>query len=200
MKQIDFDEARRFLHALGKPAGTIRLRAFYHALNPKKANDAGRKGAPSRSVMQQWQDEGRGVYVVINDGGDKDAEITTCRAFFCEWDDRPTEWQLTAWKELNLPEPTVQVSTGGKSIHSYWVLTDPITPKYWELIQSRLLDYADADRSIKNAARVMRLPGTYHAGGDGKLGDMCSIVTFTNNHYTVNKIEDCLPSEQYYQH
>ena len=200
MKQIDFDEARRFLHALGKPAGTIRLRAFYHALNPKKANDAGRKGAPSRSVMQQWQNEGRGVYVVINDGGDKDVEITTCRAFFCEWDDRPTEWQLTAWKELNLPEPTVQVSTGGKSIHSYWVLTDPITPKYWELIQSRLLDYADADRSIKNAARVMRLPGTYHAGGDGKLGDMCSIVTFTNNHYTVNKIEDCLPSEQYYQH
>ena len=101
VKQIDFDEARRFLHALGKPAGTIRLRAFYHALNPKKANDAGRKGAPSRSVMQQWQDEGRGVYVVINDGGDKDAEITTCRAFFCEWDDRPTEWQLTAWKEYH---------------------------------------------------------------------------------------------------
>ena len=29
--EINFDEARRFIALLGKPAGTIRLRAFLHA-------------------------------------------------------------------------------------------------------------------------------------------------------------------------
>lgn len=200
MKQIDFDEARRFIAALGKPAGTLRLRAFFHAENPKKKGDKGRKGSVSRKSMQEWQDEGRGVYVVINDGGDLDAEITTCRAFFCEWDDRPTAWQITAWQQLGLPEPTMQVSTGGKSIHNYWVLSDPITPAHWELLQSRLLEYADADRSIKNLSRVMRLPGTYHAGGDGALGDKCQLISCAGTRYSISDLESCLPSEEFYKH
>jgi hypothetical protein len=200
MKEIDFDEARRFIAVLGKPAGAIRLRAFLHADHPGKATDKGRKGGSSKRLITEWQSEGRGVYVVINDGGDTNAEITTCRAFFAEWDDRPKDWQLTAWQDLKLPEPTIQIDTGGKSIHNYWVLTDPITPAHWELVQARLLDYCDADRSIKNAARVMRLPGTYHAGADGSLGEQCRIVSCSGTHYPVSAIESALPSEAYYQH
>ena len=200
MKDIDFDEARRFIAVLGKPAGAIRLRAFLHADHPSKATDKGRKGGSSKRLITEWQSEGRGVYVVINDGGDTNAEITTCRAFFAEWDDRPKDWQLTAWQHLKLPEPTIQIDTGGKSIHNYWVLTDPITPAHWELVQARLLDYCDADRSIKNAARVMRLPGTYHAGADGSLGEQCRIVSCSGTHYSVSAIESALPSEAYYQH
>lgn len=200
MKPLDFAEGQRFVHALGKPPGTIRLRAFLHKNHPDKSNDRGRKGGMSRSLVTQWQEEGRGVYVVINDGGDKDADITTCRAFFCEWDDRSIDWQMVAWKELGLPEPTMQVSTGGKSIHNYWVLSDAITTEHWKLIQTRLLNYADADRSIKNLARVMRLPGTYHANADGTLGQMCTIVGFTGTRYSVFDIEACLPDEKFYTH
>lgn len=200
MKEIDFDEARRFIALLGKPAGTIRLRAFLHKEHPDKANDKGRKGGARKPLIKQWQAEGRGVYVVINDGGDANADITTCRAFFAEWDDRPREWQLTAWQELRLPEPTFQIDTGGKSIHSYWVLADPITPQHWELVQSRLLDYCDADRSIKNVSRVMRLPGSYYALPDGSLGDMCRMVTSAGHRYSVADIEAVLPSETYYKH
>ena len=122
MKEIDFDEARRFIALLGKPAGAIRLRAFLHAEHPDKPTDKGRKGGSSKRLITEWQSEGRGVYVVVNDGGDTNADITTCRAFFAEWDDRPKEWQLTAWQDLKLPEPTMQIDTGGKSIHNYWVL------------------------------------------------------------------------------
>ena len=200
MKEIDFDEARRFIALLGKPAGAIRLRAFLHADHPAKPTDKGRKGGSSKRLINEWQADGRGVYVVVNDGGDTNADITTCRAFFAEWDDRPKEWQLTAWRDLKLPEPTMQIDTGGKSIHNYWVLSDPITPAHWELVQSRLLDYCDADRSIKNAARVMRLPGTYHAGADGTLGEQCRMVACSGAHYTVADIESALPSETYYQH
>jgi phage/plasmid-associated DNA primase len=200
MKEIDFDEARRFIALLGKPAGTIRLRAFLHRLHPDKPNDKGRKGGARKPLIKQWQAEGRGVYVVINDGGDTNAEITACRAFFAEWDDRPREWQLTAWQELGLPEPTFQINTGGKSIHSYWVLADPITPAHWELVQGRLLDYCDADRSIKNSSRVMRLPGSYYAEADGSLGEMCRMVTSAGHRYSVSDIEAVLPNEAYYQH
>ena len=91
MKEIDFDESRRFIALLGKPAGTIRLRAFLHRLHPDKPNDKGRKGGARKPLIKQWQSEGRGVYVVVNDGGDTNAEITACRAFFAEWDDRPRE-------------------------------------------------------------------------------------------------------------
>jgi len=198
--EINFDEARRFIALLGKPAGTIRLRAFLHAGHPDKASDTGRKGGPSKSTITGWQAEGRGVYVVINDGGDKDAEITSCRALFCEWDDRPADWQLTAWQGLGLPEPTMQVSTGGKSIHNYWILTDPITPSHWRAVQTRLLDHADADRSLKNPSRVMRLPGTYHAGADGALGAQCHIVGGCEQRYAIADLEAVLPSEDYYHH
>lgn len=200
MKEVDFDEARRFLLILGKPAGTIRLRAFLHRDHPNKATDKGRKGGASKKLIAEWQAEGRGVYVVVNDGGDTNAEITACRAFFAEWDDRPREWQLTAWQELKLPEPTFQIDTGGKSIHSYWVLSDPITPAHWELVQARLLDYCDADRSIKNASRVMRLPGSYYAQADGSLGDLCRMVSSAGHRYSVADIESALPSEAFYHH
>jgi putative DNA primase/helicase len=200
MKPLDFAEGQRFINALGKPAGTVRLRAFLHKDHPDKAADHGRKGGMSRSLVTQWQDEGRGVYVVINDGGDKDADITTCRAFFCEWDNRPIDWQIIAWQELGLPEPTMQVSTGGKSIHNYWVLSDAITTEHWKLIQTRLLNYADADRTTKNLARVMRLPGTYHASADGTLGEMCKIVGYSGTRYRVFDIEAALPDDSFYNH
>jgi len=197
---INFDEARRFIALLGKPAGTIRLRAFLHSQHPDKAGDTGRKGGPSKSTITSWQAEGRGVYVVVNDGGDRDADITSCRALFCEWDNRPVDWQMEAWRELGLPEPTLQVATGGKSIHCYWILDDPITPGHWRTVQTRLLDHADADRSLKNPSRVMRLPGTYHAGADGTLGAQCQIVGGCEQRYAIADIEAVLPSELYYHH
>ena len=33
--------------------------------------------------------DGHGVYVVINEGGDRDKDITHCNALFSEWDDQP---------------------------------------------------------------------------------------------------------------
>ena len=103
------------------------------------------------------QSEGRGVYIVVNDGGDTDSEITSCRAFFCEWDDRPKEEQINAWKELGLPEPSLQIDTGNKSIHNYWVLKKVIDPKTWKPIQERLLDHADADRALKKSIKSYAL-------------------------------------------
>lgn len=198
-KQFDRDEARAFIRALRKPADAIRLRAFYHSENPAKKDDKGRKGGPDPALIAQWQAEGRGIYVVINDGGDKDADITTCRAIFCEWDDRPVEWQVTAWQELNLPEPSLQVATGGKSIHNYWIFDTPITPDQWLPLQARLLDYTQADQTTRNLARVLRLPGTFYADGTGTLTDKVTVIHNSEKYYTYEDLDAIIPTEELQQ-
>ena len=189
---IDFDQSRGFVKALGKSGSSIRLRGFYDKTDSRKSEDKGAKGSASKELVQSWVADRRGVYIVVNDGGDKDAEITACRAFFCEWDNRPKDWQITAWQELELPEPTIQVDTGGKSIHNYWVLSEPIQADRWRDVQSRLLEFADADRSLKNPSRVMRLPGTPHPA----TGDLCQIIHTSQNTYTAEEISCLLPKTE----
>jgi putative DNA primase/helicase len=195
MQPIDFDAARQFIAALGKPNDLVRLRAFYPTSDPRKVDDRGAKGPPTKQLVESWVADGRGIYVVINNGGDKDADITECIALFCEWDDRPKDWQVTAWRELGLPEPTIQVDTGGKSIHSYWVLSSPMPPSEWRVLQTRLLEYADADRTLKNASRVMRLPGAPNP----ETGDLAQTIHISNTRHTPDEIAACLPAEQQQQ-
>ncbi|MFN7897679.1 MAG: hypothetical protein ACK5Q6_16285, partial [Cyanobacteriota bacterium] len=73
---IDRAAAQQFLSLLGKDPASARLRAFPHRANPSKAVIAARKGPFDLAVAEQWQREGRGLYLVINDGGDRKNEIT----------------------------------------------------------------------------------------------------------------------------
>lgn len=189
----DGQEVRRFLKVLGKPKGASRLRAFFPSGDGRKTEDRGRKDLGDPALIKQWQAEGRGIYIVINDGGDTDAEITSCRALFCEWDDRPMEWQVQAWRELGLPEPTIQVATGGKSVHNYWVLSEPLPPEQWRGLQQRLLEHADADRSLKNPSRVMRLPGCWYMHPNNQPGELVQIVHESGQRYSAAELEACLP-------
>ena len=139
--------------------------------------------------------EGRGIYFVVNDGGTTDIEITQCRAFFIEWDDRPKEDQLYIYRELGLPIPTFQLDTGGKSIHNYWVLKKPVSQLIWSPIQKRLIDYTNSDKQIKNPSRVMRLAGFYHVK-DGKPTEQSKLINITQKEYSVKDIEDVLPEPE----
>jgi hypothetical protein len=140
---LDIQQCQHFLELLGKKLATTCLRAVYpkgHAKLMEPKRDRGRKHPCwDTAQVERWQREGFNVYVVINDGGQSDQSISSCRALFCEWDDRPKDWQLAAWQELGLPEPTLQVDSGGRSIHSYWVLAEPIEPTRWRDLQARLL-------------------------------------------------------------
>ena len=82
----DVDQIKRFLALLGKPKGGSRLRGFFPSKDPRKNQGNGRKGPRAwenpLQIIEEWQKSGRGVYVVINDGGDMDDEITSCRALF----------------------------------------------------------------------------------------------------------------------
>ena len=124
----------------------------------------------------------------------RDEDITGCLALFNEWDDKPIEWQLTAWQEFNLPEPTLQVFTGGKSVHNWWVLEESMDPAEWRVLQSRLIDLTGSDEVLKNASRLMRLPGgTYFDKATGKATGQAVIVHESGLRYTAAEMAAALP-------
>jgi len=200
---LDTSAIGRHLQLLGKDPATVRLRAFLHKDNPRKwhikDNPTGIKARKTQGLDVQalalWQREQRNLYLVINDGGDTKASITGCRAFWLEWDDREKAWQLNAWQELGLPRPTFIIDTGGKSLHCYWVLSEPIAPDVWAPIQSRLIDHAGADQAVKDPSRVLRLAGSAYIGPDGLPHDRASFVEAHGTRYTAEQIAAALPPE-----
>lgn len=188
-------QADQFLLLLGKDPAAARLRAFPHRLNPSRSAIGARKGAYDLTVAHQWQREGRGVYLVINCGGDDDNAITLCRAFWVEWDTKPLAWQLEAWRELGLGEPSFIVTTGGKSAHLYWVLSEPISVERWRPIQLALIATTGADPVNKNPSRVMRLPGAFYLGPDGKASGQSKIHSSSDRRYSVEEVETWLTAQ-----
>jgi len=162
------EAALTHLQTLGcKDGDKVCLRFFYPANDPRKAQDQGRNLDATYpnlpwAEIERLQAEGRGCYVVVNPGGHKDADITEVRAIFYEHDSMSKENQLTLHHDLDLPEPTIQIDTGGKSIHTYFVLETPALVEKGKELQTQLLNFVDGDRSIKNPSRVMRLAGAWY--------------------------------------
>ena len=89
-------DAIKFLEILGKDPAKTRLRSIPRQ---KTKTRVPKKGSFSKEVLQDWVQERAGIYVVINDGGDTDQEITDCRALFLEHDDRSIAEQATYGRE-----------------------------------------------------------------------------------------------------
>jgi len=194
---IDREQVKQQLAALGYKAGDhVYLRAFFPSSDSRKNNDAGRKTEAINidrliEAATKFQSEGRGVYIVVNGGGHTDKAVTTTRAIFYEHDNLDKATQTDLWKGLGLPEPTLQIDTGGKSIHSYWMLEEPATVADWKSIQTDLLEFADADRALKNPSRVMRLAGAWHSSGKQSL-----ITSNSGKRYSYAGLRSIIPTEK----
>jgi len=145
--------------------------------------------------IEALQKDGRGAYFVVNGGGDTDAEVSVGRSIFCEWDDLDKEIQLTLWQTLGLPTPTIQVDTGGKSIHTYWVFEKPIPIQDWKKLQKDLAVFCSSDAKITNPSRVMRIPGCWHISSDGKK-EMSRVVTMSGHKYSYEDLRNIIPNGQ----
>jgi hypothetical protein len=203
----EFQPAHRFLELLGKDPD----KTWFRTLKGGKANPT-RSGRDLRGLnvatLTADNKAGEAVYFVTGDadhatGINKkgrptscvgDPDITCCRAVFVEWDTQPIEWQLKAWQELNLPEPSLMVRTGGKSIHCYWLLTNPMEPQQWRVLQERLITHAGGDQACKNPSRLMRLPGFYYIDKEtGCVTDqMAELIHQSDATYSATEIEACL--------
>ena len=186
---FDAEPARAFLRALGKDPASAWFRGI------RKGQGARKLQGFNPEVLNRWQADGLNLYVVINDGGNKKDDITACRAIWCEWDDKPVEWQMNAWRELGLPEPSIQNATGGKSIHCYWTLKNLATPQQWAPLQARLIAVAGSDPDVKDLPRVMRLPGSSYIGPDGQpTGARAELIHTSTARYSIRELERFLPA------
>ena len=187
---VDAASAHLHLDLLHKKEEKTHLRALTY----KGGDLSAREGLFSNlDKFSQYNAEGRGVYLVVNNGGTSDNQITECVAFFVEWDNIPKEKQLYIYKELKLPEPTFKLNTAGKSIHCYWVLENPVAPEIWYSIQCRLVDYCDGDKRCKNPSRVMRLGGFYYIDKQRKPIGISKIIHVTGKEYSLEDITKVLP-------
>jgi len=210
-------EAERFLQLLGKDPAATWFRTLKPVPGKGTLSNVSRQGADLHgfdpAALEADNQAGSSIYLITGDaeqatgkhkktgkptGCVDDLDVHSCRAVFVEWDDRPIEWQVQAWQELGLPEPTAMVKTGGKSIHCYWRLTEPMAPDEWRVLQRRLIDYAQSDPNCKNSSRLMRLPGyRYVDKGTGEVTDnVAELIHQADVAYTVAEIKACLSASQ----
>jgi hypothetical protein len=214
---VPADQAERFLQLLGKePKGTW-FRTFVRGGGANRS----RKGADLHgfdAAALEADNRTASVYFITGDadqatGKNKrtgkptgcvtDADVTRCPALFVEWDDRPIDWQVSASQELGLglPEPTAMVLTGGKSVHCYWRLAEPMAPAEWRVLQARLIDYVGGDTECKNPSRLMRLPGyRYIDKATGKpTNNVAELIYEADVSYSAAEIAARLPEPEQQQ-
>ena len=197
--QFQEDEAMRFLELLGKDPADTWLRC----IKPGRNGASEHKGLDSRWINSKG-DEGFNLYAVIGNadaatgprGGVQDTDITGVPALFVEWDDGASiEEQMQRPKKLGLPDPTMMVFSGGRSLHCHWRLLERMAPEPWRVLQERLITHCKSDPACSNPSRLMRLPGSiYYDKKTGEATGQCRILSDTGTRYSAAEIEECLPA------
>ena len=180
----------RYLEILGKDFAKTYIRTI---ANPRSHFNGAKKGILNSQTLQEWSALRGGMYIVVNDGGESDESINACRALFIEHDDLSLDLQSRCWEGI-LPQPTMQVFTGGKSLHQYWVFDKPVNVKQWRMLTQKAIAALNSDPSVKNPSRLMRLPGFKYYNQKGASGDVASIRSASGIKYTFDKLESCLIS------
>lgn len=203
--RILWEEVDRFLRLLGRSAESADALLFPPKTGPgsdkgaKKArlNEEGRRSIERTLSMPLYQWHALGIRP--NPGGSTAADITEGRALFFEADGSlPIETQEALPEFLGLPEPTVTVWTGGKSLHQYWAAPEGegLSPGEWRKAQERLIAAveevapdAGVDGAIKDPSRLMRCPGSLHPA----TGERCRIHSESGKRYSLAALVEMLP-------
>lgn len=138
--------------------------------------------------LHAHNDRQRGIFFVVNAGGQTDQEITRINAQFVESDDLPLDEQWAQIKSFPL-EPSIVVKTQ-KSLHTYWLMKDAKVEDF-RRIQRKLIARFHGDPVCVNESRVLRLPGFKHCKQEPV---MVECVKFNPElRYTQAQLEACLP-------
>ena len=169
----DLREARRFLECFCKGEGSenscgrinIRIFSDKKGIGFKGKNlSFNMKDFQSKSkVLMAHNEANRGIFFVVNSGGNSDRKINKINAQFFECDTLSLEEQLENISKFPL-EPSIIVQTK-KSLHVYFLIKNGKVEKFRD-IQKKLAKHFNGDGSCINESRVMRVPGFYHCKED----------------------------------
>lgn len=102
----------------------------------------------------------RGIYFVVNSGGNRAGQITRINAFFAEMDAGTLAEQHAKYDASPCP-PSIRVETL-KSVHGFNLAAPGAALEDFDETQRRLIHFYGSDRKIKDRSRVMRVPGFNH--------------------------------------
>lgn len=153
-------DAALFLSALAGQ-GRVTFQTFDDTQNKRRALSRIFHGTiyDHADKLHELNQQGAGVYVMANQGdgrGRKIDNVKSVRALFVDLDGSPLE---PVNKAPIAPHITVESSPG--RWHAYWLVNN-IALSDFTSFQLQLASMFDADPSIKDLPRVMRLPGYYH--------------------------------------
>lgn len=110
-------------------------------------------------ILMAHNEANRGIFFVVNAGGNSDRKINKINAQFFECDTLSLEEQMENISKFSL-EPSIIVQTK-KSLHVYFLIKNGKVEKFRD-IQKKLAKHFNGDGSCINESRVMRVPGFYH--------------------------------------
>lgn len=193
---VDWTQVEEQLSHLGITAEE----GYYIALFPPKKDDAGCHHIDVAGALDKARVErdlaarpGYGFGYIPNWGGTKNSEIAYCRALFYEDDNKDStlEEKKQQWVEAGLPHPSLQVWTGGKSVHNYWILDQPCSGLEFRQAQKRLFGHVarnvsgvNIDTKLCNPARVMRLAGAKHP----ETGELSRVISATGERFPLSQL------------
>ncbi|MCL1857675.1 MAG: phage/plasmid primase, P4 family [Oscillospiraceae bacterium] len=181
-----------FLRPFFDPAEDVHIRVFDDRKTgtfkgAKLCCEAGKIGTLT-DTLRKHNAQNRGIFFVVNYGGDSDAEITRINAVFVENDSLSIDEQIRQLEEFSLP-PSLMVKTA-KSVHAYWLVKDAPVSDFRRL-QKKLIAQFNGDASCVNESRVLRLPGFNHCKNEPV---MVECVKFSPElRYTMAELETVLP-------
>ena len=130
----------------------------------------------------------RGIFFVVNYGGQEDDAITRVNAQFVEMDHASFEEQQRRIDAFGLP-PSMIIRTR-KSLHTYWFIRDGEVARFRD-IQKQLVRHFDGDPACVNESRVMRLPGFNHCKEEPL--EVTCILFHPERRYTQQQISELMP-------
>lgn len=157
--RVDLEDARKFLAILDPNAGRFHFRTFDDRGRGSGKNYVGTLDEVAVD-LQLDNGNGRGVFVVVNEGGHKADEIHRVRALFADFDNG-SALKLARGALASVGEPHVVVQSSQGNIHAYW-LVDGLAPGEFKPMQQAIAQRFGSDPSVCDLPRVMRLPGFLH--------------------------------------
>ncbi len=144
--------------------------------------------------------KGYGVYLIPNEGGGADTDITGFRALFYECDgiSKNEQWQKLRSLESKLGRSASMVVETRNSLHCYFRLAyDNLLSSTWTQYQQRLIQQQQSDEAIWNPARLMRLVGFDHQKWNPQVRSLeqfpIQLAWESDNIFALDEFDSALP-------
>jgi putative DNA primase/helicase len=187
--------AKDIIGSLFNPDEDVCLRVFADrkgdAFTGCKINVEAGKFSGIEDELKKHNAQNRGIFYVVNYGGQDDKSITRINAQFVECDSLSIDEQKVQIDAFELP-PSLIIKTK-KSLHTYWFIKEGEVAKF-RIVQKQLIKKFHGDPMCVNESRVLRLPGFNHCKEEPIEVECLSF--HPERKYTQDELLSVLPKEE----